>query len=139
MAAGHRRGVRRPVAAVAAPVCEISSAEQVRWVLSDSGAVAVFAENAQRAAIIRQAQIAALEAVWILEAGALDRLARSRAQVSVDEVLKRRRVVTPATPATIVYTSGTTGQPKGCVLSHGKVRRDYVLATYASDVQALYA
>ena len=58
------------------PVHETSSAEQVRWVLSDSGAVAVFAENAQRAAIIWQAQIAALEAVRILEAGALDRLAR---------------------------------------------------------------
>jgi long-subunit acyl-CoA synthetase (AMP-forming) len=123
--------------------------------------------------------------VWILEVGALDRLARSRAQVSADEVLKRRRAVTPATPATIVYTSGTTGQPKGCVLSYGnliaavravtgapgisehavsraerikrfrilavtfavgaelaptrKVRRDYALATYASDVKALYA
>ena len=49
--------------AVTVPVYETSSAEQVRWVLSDSGAVAVFAENAQRAAIIRQAQIAALEAV----------------------------------------------------------------------------
>jgi long-chain acyl-CoA synthetase len=45
--------------AVTVPVYETSSAEQVRWVLSDSGAVAVFAENAQRAAIIRQAQIAA--------------------------------------------------------------------------------
>jgi acyl-CoA synthetase (AMP-forming)/AMP-acid ligase II len=84
-------------------------------------AVAVFAENAQRAAIIRQAQIAALEAVWILEADALDRLARSRAQVNADEVLKRRHAVTPATPATIVCTSGTTGQPKGCVLSHGNL------------------
>lgn len=58
------------VSAVTVPIYETSSAEQVRWVLSDSGAVVVFAENAQRAAVIRQAQVATVEAVWVLEAGA---------------------------------------------------------------------
>lgn len=107
--------------AVTVPIYETSSVEQVSWVLSDSGAVAVFAENAQRASVIREAQVATLEAVWVLDAGGLDGLARAGADLAAADFLERGRAVTPATPATIVYTSGTTGRPKGCMITHGNL------------------
>jgi long-chain acyl-CoA synthetase len=36
-------------------------------------------------------------------------------------VLRRRRAVTAEALATIVYTSGTTGRPRGCMISHGNL------------------
>ena len=120
--------------AVTVPVYETSSVEQVRWVLSDSGAVAVFAENGQRAGVIRQAQVPTLEAVWVLDAGGLDGLARHGAEVAAGEILQRRRAVTPATLATIVYTSGTTGRPKGCAISHGNLTEAVRAITSAPEI-----
>ena len=121
--------------AVTVPIYETSSAEQVRWVLSDSGAIAVFTENAQRAEVIRQAQVPTLEAVWVLDAGGLDGLAEAGAQVAAGEILQRRRAVTPATLATIVYTSGTTGPPKGCEISHGNLTEAVRAITSAPGIR----
>ena len=59
------------------PVYETSSAEQIGWELGDSDAVAVFAGNAQFAQAIRDAQPAKVEAVWRLDPGGLDALARA--------------------------------------------------------------
>jgi len=106
--------------AVPVPVYETSSAEQVRWICSDSGAVAILVETADHAATVAQVreEVPHLHDVWQIDTGAVDELMSAGTDIDDDEVERRRASVNRADLATIIYTSGTTGQPKGCDLSH---------------------
>ncbi|HZP50803.1 AMP-dependent synthetase/ligase [Actinocrinis sp.] len=114
---------------VPVPIYETSSAEQVAWILSDSGAVAAFAENADNTAVIESVrdQAEGLKHVWQIESstdapsGALALLAAAGTEVPASVLAERRATLNPESVATIIYTSGTTGRPKGCVLTHGNM------------------
>ncbi|MDQ2585773.1 AMP-dependent synthetase/ligase [Saccharothrix yanglingensis] len=111
---------------VVVPIYETSSAEQVEWILSDSGAKAVFVETAVHRASVDSvvAGLPEVRHVWQVEgpsgdaAGAIDELTALGASVSDDDARARRKEVGADDTATIVYTSGTTGRPKGCELTH---------------------
>jgi len=107
--------------AVTVPIYETSSAEQLAWVLSDSGARAVVAETSEHLARIAQerADLTELNHVWSLQDNAIDVLTALGADLDDDEVEQRRAALTPSSLATLIYTSGTTGRPKGCMLTHG--------------------
>ena len=106
--------------AVTVPIYETSSAEQLQWNLSDSGAVAVVVETAAHAAQLAgvREQLPDLAHVWQIDGGDLDELATAGRQVPDSELEARRASLTPESLATIIYTSGTTGRPKGCELTH---------------------
>ncbi len=107
--------------AITVPVYETSSAEQVEWILGDSGAVAVFTETATHTAVVADVRdrLPELRHTWQIEGPALAALAESGREVTDATVEERRSAAGPDAIATIVYTSGTTGRPKGCQLTHG--------------------
>ena len=110
--------------AVTVPVYQTSSAEQVEWILTDSSACAVFAETSAHAEIVGsvRGRLPGLEQLWMT--GELDALASGGARISAEQLEQRRAGRTAADLATIVYTSGTTGQPKGCQITHGNLLAD---------------
>jgi long-chain acyl-CoA synthetase len=109
--------------AVTVPIYESSSAEQIAWILHDSGAKAVVAEGGEHLARIREARelqsLPDLNHVWSLDDNAVDVLGRLGGEIDDDALDARRTAATPLDLATIIYTSGTTGRPKGCMITHG--------------------
>lgn len=109
--------------AVTVPIYETSSAEQIGWILHDSGARAIVAEGADHLVRVREARqsgdLAELQHVWSLQDNAVDVLGRLGSDISDDLLEQRRTTATPLDLATLIYTSGTTGKPKGCMLTHG--------------------
>ncbi|MCL8251873.1 AMP-dependent synthetase/ligase [Aeromicrobium fastidiosum] len=117
--------------AATVPIYETSSAAQIAWILSDSGAVAAIVENDGHRSKVEEARADApsLGHVWTIETGGLDDLRAAGADVSDDDLEQRRAALTSDTLATLIYTSGTTGRPKGCRLTHGNFRYELEAAT----------
>jgi long-chain acyl-CoA synthetase len=104
--------------AVTVPVYETSSAEQVEWILGDSGARAAVAETDTHEQLISgvRDRLPELSQVWRVEG--LNELAATGADVTDEQLSAARKARSAGDLATIIYTSGTTGRPKGCELTH---------------------
>jgi long-chain acyl-CoA synthetase len=116
------------------PIYPTLPAEQIAYILRDSGAVAVFASTEEQAAKVRsvRADLPALRHVIVFDENAARggeiRIAaleaKGAASMTPEDAARLRAsalAIAPDQVATIIYTSGTTGEPKGAMLTHGNI------------------
>jgi long-chain acyl-CoA synthetase len=114
--------------AIVVPVYHTNSAEECEYVLRHSGARAVLCENAAQLAKVDSVRsrcpelehriLLTREVPGVMGLDALRALGRELEESILDV---RSAEIAPDDVATIVYTSGTTGPPKGCMLTHANM------------------
>lgn len=103
--------------AATVPIYDSSSQGQVSWILEDSEAVIAIVETGAHEQLFQDAP-STLKAVMQIDDGAVEKLTAQGADVDDTELKKRLAGIKADDLASLVYTSGTTGRPKGCILTH---------------------
>jgi len=115
------------------PLYPTLPAEQIAYILRDSGAVAIFVSNAEQAAKIAsiRRELGALRTIIAFDEGvagadttlsALEALGAKGESDDTNAAYRRLAdEVKPGDLATLIYTSGTTGPPKGVMLTHDNI------------------
>ena len=104
---------------ITVPIYETSSAEQIRWILSDSGAVALIVESPSLAQLAKAVLPPTCKEILTITEDALPALVHDGRDVPDSAVEDRINSVGPEDFMTLIYTSGTTGNPKGVTFTHG--------------------
>ena len=113
---------------VVVPIYETSSAEQARWILTDADVRLVVVEDVAMETMLTSLTATAPELgdlqVLSIARGAITELMAAGRDIggsAYADLDARTGRLGSADPATIVYTSGTTGRPKGVELTHGNL------------------
>ena len=134
--------------AVVTPIYHTNSPEECAYVLAHSGARLVFCEDPAQAAKVAAVRdrCPALKQVVLFDGAADDalslrRLRKHARDATVKAVHLRLQATDPDDVATLVYTSGTTGPPKGCMLTHANflaATRMYVDQLGINETHTMY-
>ena len=114
-----------------------SSRDQVRYIIEDSGARVIFVEDEEQLdkVLEQRAQLPALLRIVVFDMEGLHKFAdpmvisladlsglgRQHDTLHPQLWQSRTTAALPTQPAIIVYTSGTTGAPKGALISHANL------------------
>jgi len=111
--------------AVTVPIYETSSPSQIAWILEDSDVQAAVVETEEHKRAVQTAiqreGLAELRGIWVMDNGLDDLRAQAEIGPDAEAMNTRRSAANLDDVATIVYTSGTTGRPKGCMITHGNL------------------
>ena len=123
------------VGAVSVPIYDTDSAPQAQRIMNDSVVKLAFADNRERFDRLDSVKdhCPALKQILMIEGNALGALEGLGVTVSDEELNERVATVRTDDLATIVYTSGSSGNPKGAELTH----KNFVSITIAAS-QALH-
>lgn len=123
------------VGAVSVPIYDTDSAPQAQRIMNDSAVKLAFADNRERFDRLDSVKdhCPALKQILMIEGNALGALEGLGVTVSDEELNERVATVRTGDLATIVYTSGSTGNPKGAELTH----KNFVSITISAS-QALH-
>lgn len=105
--------------AITVPIYETSSAEQIRWILSDSGSSLLVVESPSLAALARPVAPDTCREILTITEDAIPKLVEAGRAIPDSEVDERIASLGPDDLMTLIYTSGTTGNPKGVTFTHG--------------------
>jgi long-chain acyl-CoA synthetase len=125
------------------PVYPTLPADQIAYILKDSGAVGMFVSNREQAEKIKEIRSRVPGLQWVIsfdELGPLadmsiatleGRGAAGETKETTDRFRSEALSVKPDDLATLIYTSGTTGEPKGVMLTHDNIYSNVMAAMKA--------
>jgi len=105
--------------AITVPIYETSSAEQVRWILTDSASSILVVESPSLAQLAEPVLPESCREVLVITEDAVANLVHAGRDIPDSAVEDRIASLGPDDVMTLIYTSGTTGNPKGVTFTHG--------------------
>lgn len=104
---------------VSVPIYETDSADQIDWIVEDAGVKVIVCDTILQARTIEPVKQKwdHLESVLAIDDGGLEYIFDISQNVSEEELKERMDNTKQSDLCTIVYTSGTTGRPKGVELT----------------------